>query len=230
MRINYFRLLLICAFSTTPLTSFFPASAEAAPSAPAGPDGLTGSQIQRLESGDILVRVEPGTSSIKTVTSIGEVAASAADVYLLTTDFKNYARIYDSIASVQVEPQTAREVEATFQLRTPWPLPWRTVTTLTRLDPAHFAFRWRRTAGSMRLYDGRMQADPLDDHHCLVFYSARVDPGFGWLPGWFVTWGQGYVLPSIIRAIRQTLAVRTGPYWASGVQRPPFGAPLASAS
>lgn len=223
-------MLLICAFTFAPLVSPCPGSADATPSPSVAPDVLTGRQLRRLENGDILVRVEPGTSPIKTVTSIGEVDASAADVYRLTTDFKNYARIYDSIDSVHVEPETDQVVEATFCLRTPWPLPWRTVTTLTRLDPDHFAFRWRRTAGSMRIYEGRMQAEPLDDHHCLVFYSARVDPGFGWLPGWFVTWGQGYVLPSIIRAIRQTLTVRTGPYWASGVQRPPFGVPLASAS
>lgn len=217
------RLQVMCALAVVSTALCGPALADPAIGGFREVPRLSAGELRRLEHGDILTRVERSSAAIKTVTSIGKVDDSAADVYRLTTDFRNYGRIYNSIKSVDIASQTPDVVVARFDLAAPWPLPGRDVTTRTRLDPGRFAFRWRRTAGSMRVYDGQMIARPLDADHCVVYYSAKVDPGYAFLPSWFVTWGQGYVLPSIIRAIRDTLHRHEGPYWAPGVVRPDFG-------
>ncbi|MBU6427595.1 MAG: SRPBCC family protein [Cyanobacteria bacterium REEB65] len=183
---------------------------------------LDASDQRSLADGHILTRCEDSQEAIKTVTSIGRIHHSAFDVFRLMTDFRNYPRIYSSIESVRVESETKDRIVARFRLAVQWPLAPRTVTTVTLLDPGRTAFSWHRKSGTLRQYDGQMVAQPIDATSCLAFYSARVDPGYDWLPDWFVTWGQTYVLPSIIRAIRDTLDRHDGPYWAAGVQRPQF--------
>ncbi|MBM3267558.1 MAG: SRPBCC family protein [Candidatus Sericytochromatia bacterium] len=183
---------------------------------------LSAGQLRRIERNEILTRIEETPEPVKTVTSIGLVRHPARDVYLLMTDFKNYARIYNSIEKAEVEPGGGRVILSHYKVGVPWPLEARTVTTRTWVDPDRHAFRWERVKGTLREYAGELLAVPVSDGRCIVFYSAKVDPGYDWLPSWFVTWGQTYVLPSIVRAIRDTLGKRVGPYWEAGVVRPAF--------
>ncbi|MNY35615.1 hypothetical protein D3C86_1700350 [compost metagenome] len=136
------------------------------------------------------------------------------------TDFKNYPRIYNALESARIDP--ADSALAHYQARVPWPLPGRTVSVATTLEPQSYAFAWRRVGGNIRAYQGELSAVPVGDRACTVFYTAKVDPGFDWLPSWFVNWGQSHVLPSIIQAVRDTLGKRQGPYWEAGVARPAF--------
>lgn len=184
----------------------------------AGPITLTPSEERRIDTGEIVTRIEESDEAVKTVTSVGRVRHPARDVYLLMTDFKNYPRIYNALESAQIES----EALAHYRARMPWPLPGRSVSVATSLDPKQNAFSWRRVGGSIKTYQGELTAVPAGDRACTVFYSAKVDPGFEWLPSWFVTWGQSYVLPSIIHAIRDTLGKHQGPYWETGVTRPSF--------
>lgn len=205
------------------MASLLASSSLSAPPAWARPRvELTSSQLARVERGVILTQIEDTPDPVKTVTSIGVVKRPARDVYLLMTDFKNYARIYNSIEKADVESESGRQIVSHYLVKAPWPLEPRTVTTRTWVDPERNAFRWERIKGSLKVYEGELVAVPSGDSRCIVFYSAKVDPGYDWLPSWFVTWGQTYVLPSIIRAIRDTLGKREGPYWASGVRRPAF--------
>ncbi len=183
---------------------------------------LTSGQLGKVERGEILTRVEDTPDPVKTVTSVGIVKRPARDVYLLMTDFRNYARIYNSIEKADIESDAGKVVIANFLVKAPWPLEPRTVTTRTWIESDRNAFRWERVKGSLKAYEGELVAVPVSGSRCIVFYSAKVDPGYDWLPTWFVTWGQTYVLPSIIRAIRDTLGKREGPYWAGGVNRPVF--------
>jgi len=183
---------------------------------------LSSYQLSKIERGEIITRIADTPDPVKTVTSIGRVRRPARDVYLLMTDFRNYARIYNSIEKAQVTLDNGKVVVAHFVVKAPWPLEARDVTTRTWLNPDGTYFRWERSGGSLKAYDGELKAVATGESRCIVFYSAKVDPGYDWLPTWFVTWGQTYVLPSIIRAIRDTLGKRTGPYWEPGVNRPPF--------
>ncbi len=198
------------------------ATSHAHPALAGARSDLSAKQLRKIEKGEILTRVEETAESVKTVTSIGSVRHPAHDVYLLMTDFKNYARIYNSIEKAEVEPGGGRVILANYEVKVPWPLEGRTVSTRTWIDPERNAFRWERVKGSLREYAGELVAVPMGAGRCIVFYSAKVDPGYDWLPSWFVTWGQTYVLPSIIRAIRDTLGKRTGPYWEADVARPAF--------
>lgn len=194
----------------------------AAAPASARPIELSAAEARRVEQGEIVTRVEESSEAIKSATSVGRVNHPAHDVYLLMTDFKNYPRIYNALESSRIESEEGSTTLAHYKARVPWPLPGRTVSVSTTLDPQGNAFAWRRTGGNIRTYQGELTAVPAGDRACTVFYSAKVDPGFDWLPSWFVNWGQSYVLPSIIHAIRDTLGKRQGPYWEAGVTRPAF--------
>jgi uncharacterized membrane protein len=183
---------------------------------------LSGAQESRVEQGEILTYVEESDEPIRTVTSVGRVNHGAHDVYLVMTDFKNFPRIYNGIRSVSIDDEHGNHVVQSYDIKAPWPLPGRTVTVETTLDPRHYRFSWHSTAGSMKVYDGRVTAVPAGDRACTVYYSAKVDPGYAFVPHWFVTFAQSRVLPSVIQAVRDTLNRHVGPYWAAGVERPAF--------
>ncbi|MBM3274891.1 MAG: SRPBCC family protein [Candidatus Sericytochromatia bacterium] len=207
--------LLPALLAALPLLAVGPAAAKAKTQ-------LTSFELKKVNSGKIVTAVEETTQAVKTVTSVGVVNRPARDVFLLMADFKNYARIYNSIEKADVEPGGSSVVIAHYLVRAPWPLEPRTVTTRTWLAPDRHEFRWERVKGTLKEYEGGLVAVPASGGKCIVYYSAKVDLGYDWLPSWFVTWGQTYVLPSIIHAIRDTLTKREGPYWANGVERPAF--------
>lgn len=183
---------------------------------------LNHAQLAEVGKGEILTRIEDTSEPVKTVTSVGQVKRPARDVFLLMTDFRNYSRIYNTIEESKVGTIRGDVVVSEYLVKAPWPLDPRTVTTETFLEPERTAFSWRRLRGSLKTYEGELVAVPTNEQRCIVYYSAKVDPGYDWIPNWFVTWGQTYVLPSIIRAIRDTLGRRVGPYWEEGVARPRF--------
>lgn len=186
------------------------------------PFSLTTAQQQQVERGEIVIRFEVGPDDLKNVTSIGRIDSPAQDVYLLMTDFGNFPRIYSAIAAAQVESQTPTTALAQFWVNAPWPISSRTVLVESTLDPKRHTLTWHRVGGSIQRYEGTLTITPEGKDRCTLYYSAKLDPGVAFMPFWLFNWGQEKVLPTIVKAIRDTLGKRQGPYWQPDISRPAF--------
>ena len=184
----------------------------AEPPPPAIPS-LSGTQVERLNSGEVLVEVVNGDIPIGDV--LGVVDAPAQQVLDVIMDFNHYTDFMPNMSASEIVSQDGQDYVCSGITDTPWPMDDR-IWTINAWAGARdiegisaLVSTWDYVPGSGNLEDteGYWLLLPWGDDgsKTLVRYYLMADLGT-WLPDWLLNWATENMLPSMITAIRARLA------------------------
>ena len=146
-------------------------------------------------------------------TASGLINASPDRVFALMTDFDSYSRFYTGMPRSETRRRAGRTVDAYFMLEFPWPLPRRWTLDKFQVDHEGRSFTWSRLDGTVKRYEGVARFSEWRGHRTLMRFQAAMDPGFGFVPNWLLSYLTATGLPAIVSGPRDYLqrTAKAGP-------------------
>ena len=129
------------------------------------------------------------------------------------TDFDMYQSFYTGMPKSETRKRDGQNVVAYFSLVFPWPMPQRWTLNSFEVDRAGRSFKWKRTDGSIRRYEGAARFSEWPGRRTLMQFEASMDPGFTFIPNWLLAYLTAQSLPAIVSGPRDYLqrTAKAGP-------------------
>lgn len=166
---------------------------------------VTPDLASRLENGEIVVQMRSNPDGVPIGMSSGLIAAPPDRVFALMTDFDRYRHFYQGMPKSETRRRDGRNVVAYFMLEFPWPMPRRWTVNEFQVDREGRSFTWKRLDGTVKRYDGMARFSGWPGKRTLMQFEALMDPGFGFLPTWLLSYLTAQSLPGIVSGPRDYL-------------------------
>ena len=171
--------------------------------------GLEAGQFQRLERGEILVRVRPGPEPDKGwVEALVLIDAGAGRLWKIMTDCSRAPDFVPGLrACTVIEAGPGWEV---IRHRVKWTWFWPEISYTFKADyEKNRRIEFVKTAGDLKEMQGAWRLEPVNgDGKTLVRYGVYLDPGF-FVPQWLVHHALKKDLPAVLAALRKEAAAES---------------------
>ncbi len=131
-----------------------------------------------------------------------ELDVPAATVLRIFSDVGRYPSIFPAIKRADVRSRSPGRSVSFIEVEFPWPIGPRWLLAETTV--AGDRIRWRRLEGTLKRFEGSLQASDIAAGRSKAIYDAIVDPG--WVaPGWLSGWLEARVIEGVLAETRRYL-------------------------